>query len=148
MLGAVEMCNVLAAHTPQPDSTLTELCVNITRMQRAEIAWMYQWLSNRNHSVLAPCDDCVTINEPPLPCEVLFLICEIPVFCGGMLRNHQCGSSVVPVTGLAANLKLLPFDWQSESRLQPTSVPLIFLRRERSVGSRLLYRRRRPSSSP
>ena len=43
--GAVAMCDVLADHGNNGvDPYLVELCGNITRTQRAEIAWMSKWL--------------------------------------------------------------------------------------------------------
>ena len=49
--GAIAMCEVLVSE----DAYLVELCVNITRVQRAEVAWMSQWLDARDHVVDAPC---------------------------------------------------------------------------------------------
>ena len=49
--GAIAMCEVLVSE----DAYLVELCVNITRVQRAEVAWMSQWLEARDHVVDAPC---------------------------------------------------------------------------------------------
>merc|ERR1719198_1863521 len=55
--GAVDMCDTLLLSTT--DSYLIDLCDNITMTQRAEIAWMYEWLQARDLSVSAPCDmDC------------------------------------------------------------------------------------------
>ena len=71
--GAVAMCEVLNKYGgDNVDGYLAALCVNITRIQRAEIAWMSKWLSARKHSTVAPCGTCsggVAFVEPALPCE-------------------------------------------------------------------------------
>merc|ERR1719440_2135596 len=51
------------------DPYLVELCANITRLQRAEIAWMSEWLENRGHKRTAPCEVCEEYTEPAMPCE-------------------------------------------------------------------------------
>merc|ERR1719161_591590 len=73
--GAVEMCEILRAHA-HLDTYLDALCVNVTRVQRAEISWMSQWLNARGFSTIAPCqEDCpagqVFAPQPALPCEDL-----------------------------------------------------------------------------
>jgi len=67
--GAVGMCQTLHSHSTNPDAYLVELCANITRLQRAEIAWMSQWLENRGHKRTAPCEVCAEYTEPDMPCE-------------------------------------------------------------------------------
>jgi len=72
--GAVVMCDILAdtmAATRTQDTYLTALCANITRVQRAEIAFMHQWLDGRGMAVSATCQDCgaQTPTQPQPPCE-------------------------------------------------------------------------------
>ena len=57
--GAIDMCNILMESLGEndgPDDYLVELCGNITRTQKAEIAWMYEWLMARNMSTSMPCN--------------------------------------------------------------------------------------------
>ena len=49
------MCEVLERHSPSADGFLESLCANITRVQRAEVAWLEAWLAARGHAVHAPC---------------------------------------------------------------------------------------------
>jgi len=71
--GAVAMCEVLTTHVDaEADEYLVAFCANVTRVQRAEIAWMSKWLDARSHSRVAPCGTCSDNKpfvEPPLPCE-------------------------------------------------------------------------------
>merc|ERR1719261_2190505 len=56
--GAVDMCDILMESTQ--DNYLIELCDNITHTQRAEVAWVYEWLDARDQVATAPCrDDCI-----------------------------------------------------------------------------------------
>ena len=85
--GAVAMCDVLTAHIhAEADSYLVGLCANITRLQRAEIAWMSRWLSARDRSTVAPCGKCsggVALVEPALPCEDTLPISSFCHLLGG-----------------------------------------------------------------
>merc|ERR1719362_1871214 len=67
------MCDVLTKHvSKEADAYLIEFCANVTRVQRAEIAFMSHWLSARSHSRIAPCGKCsgdTPFVEPALPCE-------------------------------------------------------------------------------
>lgn len=106
-----------------PDPFLAELCANITRVQRAEIAWMSQWLSERGHAVDAPCGltadgECPGGNGAPfggvlpaLPCENTLptsSFCHTPdgrvndayCTCERVAEDHACGTSVA-VDGVA-----------------------------------------------
>ena len=60
--GAVDMCDILVETTE--DDYLIELCNNITLTQRAEISWMYQWLSERDEAITAPCGECGEEGHP------------------------------------------------------------------------------------
>jgi hypothetical protein len=67
---AVAMCEVVMESTK--DYFLVELCNNITLTQKAEISWMYEWLTERDTAVAAPCDDeCDSSNFMTRPCEDL-----------------------------------------------------------------------------
>lgn len=48
---AIEMCSILLSEASTADVYLDELCANITRVQRAEVAWMELWLHERGHPV-------------------------------------------------------------------------------------------------
>lgn len=71
--GAVAMCEVLTTHVDaEADAYLVAFCANVTRIQRAEIAWMSNWLNARSISTVAPCGTCSgnkSFVEPDLPCE-------------------------------------------------------------------------------
>ena len=72
--GAIAMCETLVEHANlEKDGFLEALCTNITRLQRAEIAWLHKWLAARGHSAVAPCGSCsdVLLVRPPAPCEDL-----------------------------------------------------------------------------
>jgi len=101
--GAIVMCDILAANTKdKPDVVLNELCANITRLQRAEITWMAQWLMERKHKIAAPC--CKTkdakVTQPPMPCEDILSSTSFCHSAGGdfmckckdIIKTHPCGS--------------------------------------------------------
>ncbi|CAB9519826.1 Domain of unknown function (DUF305) [Seminavis robusta] len=60
---AVVMCDILV-ETSQ-DEYLIDLCDNITITQRAEIAWMNEWLMARDFAPTAPCHDCSNTDVIP-----------------------------------------------------------------------------------
>jgi len=101
--GAIVMCDILAANTKnKPDVVLNELCANITRLQRAEITWMAQWLMQRKHEIAAPC--CKTkdakVTQPAMPCEDILSSTSFCHSAGGdfmckckeIIKEHPCGS--------------------------------------------------------
>ena len=120
--GAIAMCEVLVSE----DAYLVELCVNITRVQRAEVAWMSQWLDARDHAVDAPCGldangNCPSDKDktvlpfggetPALPCENTLPtssfchtldggVNEAYCTCERAAADHACGSTAM-VDGLA-----------------------------------------------
>jgi uncharacterized protein (DUF305 family) len=111
--GAVKMCEILNEHG-ESDEYLDELCVNVTRLQRAEVTWMSKWLDARGHATVAPCA-CAEGDpapEPELPCEDVLPISSYchwsgeargdPAYCTceGLTENSemQCGMTV-SVTG-------------------------------------------------
>lgn len=76
---AVEMCDVVLETTQ--DDYLMDLCANITLTQRAEIAWMYDWLEARDLATSAPCGDCEMMAVMTKPCEDLL---STSSFCHGL----------------------------------------------------------------
>jgi uncharacterized protein (DUF305 family) len=108
--GAVRMCEILQEHSDASslDSTLRALCQNITKTQRAEIAYLSEWLDVRGHSTIAPCmDRCCPGDQPlapapSLPCEDTLSISSFChqfggdsfCSCGIMTDTHACGSEV------------------------------------------------------
>lgn len=101
--GAVAMCTILDNFTQvAPDPFLTELCGNITRLQRAEIAWMSKWLAERKHNASAPCQTCAddVATQPEMPCEDMLpstsfchllggdLMCK----CDSAIQQNACGT--------------------------------------------------------
>jgi len=61
--GAVDMCAVLEASASE-DAYLAALCQNITRLQNAEMAWMYGWLQKRGEPLGASCTAGAAVVEP------------------------------------------------------------------------------------
>jgi len=102
--GANVMCDVMTkAKGADLDPFLSELCVNITRLQRAEIAWLAKWLTMRNHSVLAPCRECTQWETPTkfeTPCDDMLPSTSFCHMLGGdfyckcesAIEQHACGS--------------------------------------------------------
>jgi len=102
--GAIAMCEVLQKSAVN-DSYLSELCGNITRVQRSEIAFLSEWLAARGKDVSASCEKCkggaVHVQPEPvcddrLPsssfCHVLGgdLLCT----CEETIAKHGCGKIV------------------------------------------------------
>ena len=77
--GAIEMCDILLETTK--DDYLIELCGNITLTQRAEIAWMHDWLISRELATSAPCGDCEEADFIAPPCEDIL---STSSFCHGL----------------------------------------------------------------
>lgn len=81
--GAVDMCAVFLA-SAQPDDYLEELCVNITFLQNAEIAWMSRWLTEVRPNVAgrsgASCFDDVSVS---IPCVDMLPITDLCHDLGG-----------------------------------------------------------------
>ena len=79
--GAVRMCEILLEHEPDVDDYLENLCANISRTQRAEVAWLYYWLEGRGLDVAAPCEACDDDpGQPERPCEDMLsssLLCSV-----------------------------------------------------------------------
>jgi uncharacterized protein (DUF305 family) len=79
--GAVRMCEILLEHEPEVDDYLENLCANISRTQRAEVAWLYYWLEGRGLDVAAPCEACDDDpGQPERPCEDMLsssLLCSV-----------------------------------------------------------------------
>jgi len=90
--GAIVMCEIVAQTVP-PDPFITELCVNITRLQRAEITWLSEWLVNRGHGLLAPCEHCAAPKQPAVPCEDTLSTSSFCHLLGGDL-NCDCPTAV------------------------------------------------------
>jgi len=108
--GAIRMCDILTEfRDPQDfDTGLDELCLNITRTQRAEIAWMSQWLDSRGHAIdafcIEACDDGTCPSSPPeLPCENILptsSFCHLLgnsysweyCTCEGLTEQFACGT--------------------------------------------------------
>ena len=77
---AIEMCDIVVEITE--DEYLVELCNNVTLFQKAEISWMYEWLSERDTSVAAPCEEeCDASKFMTRPCEDLL---STSSFCHGL----------------------------------------------------------------
>ncbi|CAE8583389.1 unnamed protein product [Polarella glacialis] len=107
--GAIEMCNILERTTQLSDPYLVELCFNITRAQRAELAWMSEWLVSRSQPLSATCQECahgIPPSQPNAHCEDIlpstsfchkpgwncaceFAILEVP--CGKTLQTAEYG---------------------------------------------------------
>jgi uncharacterized protein (DUF305 family) len=112
--GAIAMCDVLMETTS--DVYLVELCGNVTVSQYAEIAWMREWLENRNLNWYAPCSDCdndmmdAGMAGEDLPCEDLLSTSSFChslgedsyCTCDDVLENvSRCGASIIfPGVGL------------------------------------------------
>lgn len=78
---AIEMCDIVVENT-KGDEYLVELCSNITLTQKAEISWMYEWLTERDIAVAAPCDEqCDESKFMSRPCEDLL---STSSFCHGL----------------------------------------------------------------
>ena len=79
--GAVRMCEILLEHEPDVDDYLENLCANISRTQRAEVAWLYYWLEGRGLDIAAPCEACDDDpGQPERPCEDMLsssLLCSV-----------------------------------------------------------------------
>lgn len=101
--GAIEMCGILNESTD--DSYLVNLCSNITMTQKAEIAWMHEWLASRELAASAPCGDCEAEPAIKRPCEDLL---STSSFCHDLGDDGYCRCDVA----------LEDFDCDS-----PTSVP-------------------------
>jgi uncharacterized protein (DUF305 family) len=95
--GAVAMCEVLADF--ETDPYLDDLCANVTRAQRAEVAWLHFWLEGRGHAIAAPCSACADDPDPPAtPCEDMLsssLLCSmardpISCDCAVLLETYGC----------------------------------------------------------
>jgi uncharacterized protein (DUF305 family) len=95
-VGAIEMCEILVKYTT-PDEYLQELCVNITRVQRAEVYFLSEWLAARGQAMEARCDDGPVA---PAPCEDVLLISEACHHLGGdgackcssLVQDFACGT--------------------------------------------------------
>lgn len=107
--GAVAMCNVLETHLmTSPDAYLSDLCANITRLQRAEIAWMSMWLANRDFPIVSSCMSCAKVVQPSLPCEDILPSTSFCHLLGGdylckcekAIEQYPCGT-LSEVTGFA-----------------------------------------------
>jgi len=100
--GAIEMCDILTQTAANPDAYLVELCANITRLQRAEIAFLSIWLAQRGHNVSAQCGCHMTQPQPPMPCEDLLpassfchvLGGDLYCTCAKVTATHGCGNNV------------------------------------------------------
>merc|ERR1712100_501291 len=88
------------------------LCANITRLQRAEIAFLSEWLLARKHKVSASCEKCHMNHkhtQPPAPCEDLLSVSSFCHVLGGDLNcacsttksSHSCGS-IVKIDGFGS----------------------------------------------
>jgi uncharacterized protein (DUF305 family) len=100
--GAVLMCEILSnASAGQMDDYLARLCANITRVQRAEIAFLSDWLLARNHSLTAPCCTDKKMHSSVVPCEdqlVVSSFCHVLggdffCTCENVLASYKCGST-------------------------------------------------------
>lgn len=81
------MCDILMETTK--DEYLIELCDNITHTQRAEIAWMAQWLEARDMPATASCQDNCTLEAGAFaPCEDTLATSS---FCHGIAGKSQDG---------------------------------------------------------
>ena len=127
--GAVAMCETLTTATTTtnttsqqqqqqqqqqagtPDPYLTELCANVTRTQRAEVAWLSRWLHERKHAQAAPCGTCsggAPLVDPPMPCEDTMPTSSFCHLLGGdyfckcstATTTRKCGT-LSPVEGFA-----------------------------------------------
>ncbi|CAE8714208.1 unnamed protein product [Polarella glacialis] len=95
--GAIEMCNILNKTTQLSDPYLIELCFNITRAQRAELAWMSEWLLNRSQPLSATCQECahgVPPSQPMAHCEDILLATS---FCHQPGWNCTCEGAILEV---------------------------------------------------
>jgi len=99
-VAAIEMCEILVMFGSPPDAYLSELCDNITRVQRAEVMYLNEWLVTAGHAREARCKD----GPPsPAPCEDLLLISEAchhlggdgACRCGKLIQDHACGTTSV-----------------------------------------------------
>lgn len=97
------MCDILMETTT--DDYLVELCDNITLTQRAEIAWMYQWLDARDMAPVAHCQANCGLDAMGLaamaPCEDTL---STSSFCHGIAGKAQdgycrCGSETFATSG-------------------------------------------------
>jgi uncharacterized protein (DUF305 family) len=94
--GAVDMCGILMETTD--DDYLIALCDNITATQRAEIAWMAEWLAARDLAPTAPCEACDADLTDGANDVVTFMPCEDTIstssFCHGITgmssRDGHC----------------------------------------------------------
>ena len=100
--GAIAMCETLVEHANlEKDGFLEALCTNITRLQRAEIAWLHKWLAARGHSAVAPCGSCsdsAPLVEPPAPCEIFS---QRRRFCHLLGGDSYCSCSDDAIVGSA-----------------------------------------------
>jgi len=95
--GALEMCEILSRYGPA-NEPLEQLCHNITRVQRAEIMWMFQWLDAHGYTQSPPCGG--GQSELSEPCEDLLVISEAchssggdrACSCSNFTAVHACGS--------------------------------------------------------
>merc|ERR1711971_534741 len=109
--GAVAMCEVLHKSAVE-DTYLSELCANITRVQRSEIAFLSEWLAARDKKVIASCAVCdggaahvqpEPVCDDRLPsssfCHVLGgdLLCT----CEQTIAQHACGD-IVEIKGFGS----------------------------------------------
>lgn len=101
--GALEMCEILSRFAPA-NEPLQQLCHNITRVQRAEIMWMSQWLTRRGHAPALTCSGAHGHGQQGLetePCEDLLVISEAchgsggdrVCSCSNFTSVHPCGTT-------------------------------------------------------
>ncbi|CAE8679380.1 unnamed protein product [Polarella glacialis] len=95
--GAIEMCNILSRTTQLSDPYLIELCFNITRAQRAELAWMSEWLVNRSQPLSATCQECAHGAPPSQPMAHCEDILPATSFCHQPGWNCTCEGAILEV---------------------------------------------------
>ncbi|CAE8682933.1 unnamed protein product [Polarella glacialis] len=95
--GAIEMCNILSRTTQLSDPYLIELCFNITRAQRAELAWMSEWLVNRSQPLSATCQECAHGIPPSQPMAHCEDILPATSFCHQPGWNCTCEGAILEV---------------------------------------------------
>jgi len=106
--GAIAMCEVFYKSSVK-DAYLIDLCDNITRVQRAEIAFLSEWLVARNQNISASCKVCeggaILVQPGPicddrLPSSSFCHVLGGDFFCtcNQTIAQHSC-SSVVEIKG-------------------------------------------------
>jgi len=132
--GAVVMCEVLADASYE-DDYLTQLCANITRVQRAEVAWLADWLAARDHPLAAGCCQAGQAQvQPEKPCEDTL---PASSFCHMIGGDYYCScEAVVAQQGCTTAIAVSGFGSLEVSSECKRSCDLCPAKRELTLGER------------